>query len=83
MFKVQQRYLIRTVTYHLVGTVIRRSDGFLHLKNASWVADSGRFGEALAKGTLAETEYVGDAFVNIAAIVDAFPWTHALPTQSK
>ena len=83
MFKPKQSYLIRTVTYHLVGTVVGESNGFLCLKNASWVADSGRFGEALANGTLAEVEYVGEALVNRASIVDAFPWKHALPAQSK
>jgi uncharacterized protein CbrC (UPF0167 family) len=76
-------WFIRTVTYHLVGRIVGRTDGFLLLKNASWVADSGRFMQAIKNGTLNEVEPVGDAVVNISTIVDAFPWSHALPLTQK
>jgi hypothetical protein len=77
------KWFIRTVTFHHVGLVVRRVGEFLVLKDASWVADSGRFMDALKKGTLAEVEPVGDALVNVSSIVDAFPWIHDLPTQQK
>jgi len=82
-FKVGKSYFIRTVTYHLVGTVTSVSAGFLTLKDASWVADSGRFMQAIKNGALSEVEPVGDAIVNIASITDAFPWLHKLPTEQK
>ena len=53
------------------------------LSDASWVADSGRFMDAIKNGTLSEVEPVGAAFVNVAAITDAFPWNHDLPTKQK
>jgi hypothetical protein len=83
MFNAGDKLFIRTVTFHHVGEVVGVEDGFVKLKDASWVADSGRFGEAVAKGTLSEVEYVGDAYVNVSTIVDAFLWAHALPTESK
>jgi hypothetical protein len=76
-------WFIRTVTYHLVGKVTGRFGPFLTLKDASWVADSGRFMDAIKKGSLNEVEPVGDAIVNTSAITDAFPWKHALPKEQK
>lgn len=77
------KWFIRTVTFYLVGRVVRRAGQFLVLADASWVADSGRFMQAIKTGTLAEVEPVGAALVNVSSIVDAFPWVHDLPTQQK
>jgi hypothetical protein len=77
------KWFIRTVTFHHVGLVVRRVGEFLVLKDASWVADSGRFMDALKNGALSEVEPVGDALVNVSSIVDAFPWIHDLPTRQK
>lgn len=86
LFQVGNKVFVRTVTYHLVGEItgfeVFDSTTFVHLANASWVADSGRFHTALAKGELSEVEVVGDAVVNLASITDAFPWRHELPTKS-
>ena len=79
-----QAWFFRTVTYHLVGRVKKcMPGGFLLLEDASWIADSGRFMQAIKNGTLGEVEPVGIALLNIAAITDAFPWCHKLPTEQK
>ena len=83
VFVIGKSYFIRTVTYHLVGRVERIHDGFLCLANASWVADSGRFTQALKMAALNEVEPVGEAYVNLGSVVDFFPWSHPLPTQQK
>lgn len=83
MFKPGDKLFIRTVTFHHVGEVVEVADGFLKLRDASWVADSDRFGAAIEGGILSEVEYVGEASVNIATIVDVFPWSHDLPTETK
>ena len=82
-FAVGKAYFIRTVTYHMLGKIERISGNFLVLSEASWIADSGRFNEAISKGNLNETEYVGDAILGIQTIVDSFPWKHSLPKESK
>ena len=81
---IGNNYFFRTVTYHLVGTVIDIIDGFVVLKNASWVADSGRFSAAIKTGTLKEVEPVGIAYVNLEqTVTDFFPWNHPLPMKQK
>lgn len=80
---VGKSLFIRTVTYHLVGTVEDVIGGMFELSHASWVADSGRFGAALATGKLSEVEYVGSAWVNVSAITDMFEWNHELPSSTK
>jgi hypothetical protein len=82
-FEIGEAYLIRTVTYHVLGKVKEIKGNFLVLSDASWVADSGRFNEAIGKGTLNEVEYVGAAIVAINAVSDAYPWSHKLPKESK
>lgn len=82
-FKVGESYFFRTVTYHLVGRVKENVGKFLVLENASWVADSGRFMNAIKDGTLDEVEPVGDAYISLDAITDAFPWKHKLPDNQK
>ena len=77
---VGRKYFIRTVTMHHVGELVSFNDKELVLKDASWVADSGRFSSALKTGNLDETEaFVNDVLVNRDAIVDATVWDHDLP----
>lgn len=85
-FKTGQRYLVRTVTHTTIGQLVRRTATGLVFDTASWVADTGRFGAALAHGParLSEVEYRGDGvIVAIGAIVDADVWRHELPTETK
>jgi hypothetical protein len=78
-----EKLFIRTVTYHLVGKVVAVNGTLIELSDASWVASSGRFMQAIKDGTLDEVEPVGRAFVNAGAITDCFPWRHALPKTQK
>jgi hypothetical protein len=80
---VGQKLFIRTVTYHCVGKVVKRMGAFIQLETASWIADSGRFSDALKNGTLNEVEPVGTMWVNLSSVVDFFPWKHKLPTEQK
>ena len=80
---VGEKLFLRTVTYHLVGRVEKMVGKFLQLKDASWVADSGRFMNAIKEGKLNEVEPVGIAFVNLESVTDFFPWRHSLPREQK
>jgi hypothetical protein len=82
-FEIGKAYLVRTVTYHQVGILKDIQGDFLIFKDASWVADSGRFSECLSKGTFNEVEYVGPMMINKMAIVDAFPWENKVPKETK
>lgn len=80
---IGKKFFIRTVTYHLVGKLTKIIGNLWQLEDASWVADSGRFMNAIKNGSLDEVEPVGDAFVNSNSIVDIFPWKHDLPKEQK
>ncbi len=80
---IGKKFFIRTVTYHMVGEVTKRMGAFIELKDASWIADSGRFMNAIKDGTLSEVEPVGVAWVNLSSVVDFFPWKHKLPKEQK
>lgn len=80
---VGKKLFIRTVTYHMVGKVKNRMGAFIELEDASWIADSGRFMNAIRHGELDEVEPVGPAWVNLSSIVDFFPWKHKLPKDQK
>ncbi len=82
--KIGTCYLIRTVTMMYTGRLIAVTDSDLVLEDAAWIADSGRYADALEKGTLNEVEpYPNEVIVSRAAIVDAAEWTHDLPREQK
>lgn len=79
-----EKVIIRTVTSIHVGRVVRENPTFVWLDEASWVADTGRYSEALQNGTLLEVEKsTGIKRVAIGSIVDVDVWDHDLPTDSK
>lgn len=80
---VGKKVFIRTVTYHLVGKVKKLSGNLFELSEASWVADSGRFMNAIRDGELDEVEPVGQVWVNTQTIVDMYLWKHILPKEQK
>ena len=80
---VGKKFFFRTVTYHTVGRVVRMIGHIAVLEDASWVADSGRFTQAIKNGTLSEVEPVGECYLNTQTIVDFFPWKHDLPKEQK
>ena len=84
-YHVGSNYLIRA-TYHHIGKLIAVTDTDLLIENGGWLADSGRFGECLANGTVSEFEAVPrgmQRLVSRSDVIDAFPWNHSLPTETK
>lgn len=81
--EIGKSYFFRTVTFHLVGRAVAQRGSFVELADASWVADSGRFMQAIQKGELQEVEPVGEAHVNLDTVTDFYPWRHPLPTKQK
>lgn len=83
-WKVGSAYLIRTVTNYWTGRVIAVHPDELVLEEAAWVADTGRFHQAMATGTLSEVEPVSrSVIVGRGSIVDATEWPFALPEDAK
>lgn len=82
-FEVGEKYFIRTVTYFATGEVKKIVGKFLILKTAAWIADTGRFRQAIMDGVLSEVEPVDEMILNTDTITDAFIWTHKLPNEQK
>ena len=77
-------YLIRTVTMMYTGRLIRITPTELLLEDAAWIADSGRYSNALKTGELSEVEpYPDRATVFCNGLIDAAEWTHPLPREVK
>ena len=77
--------LIRTVTHYLTGRVEAVGEHEILLSSAAWIADTGRYADALRTGTLSEVEPYPDGIVAVGrgAIVDAAIWPHALPREQR
>ena len=83
-WRVGQAYLIRTVTHYLVGRLVWAGPAELVLEDAAWVADTGRYSVALAKGALNEVEPIpGPVVVGRGAVVDAAVWSFPVPPAPK
>ena len=80
---IGKSFFFRTVTYHLLGKVEKIIGQTIELSTASWVADSGRFMNAIKEGTLNEVEPLGQWFINFNTVTDFGPWEHKLPTEQK
>ena len=87
-FEVGKSYFLRTVTYHLTGKLIEIKGDFLVFDDASWIADTGRFNQAMSKGIdkhdNAEIEpWESKVFVNKNSIVDGCEYSYKLPSSQK
>jgi hypothetical protein len=83
-FEVGKKYFIRTVTMYQVGRVANVSDKFVTLEDAAWVADTGRFTNALKDGKFKEVEPVTGLYrVSLGSIIDFVDWNHSLPLEQK
>ena len=85
-YEVGKNYFIRTVTHHYTGHLIQVTKHELVLTKAAWIADDGRFHDAMTKGELNEVEpYLPDSKVIIGrgSIIDAVVWCYKLSDDQK
>jgi len=85
-YKIGENYFIRTVTHHYTGKIVQVGEQEIVLRQAAWIADDGRFYNALKDGTLSEIEPFPqdeEVIVGRGAIVDACRWKHPLPKDQK
>jgi len=81
---VGRAVFVRTVTMYYTGRVALVKASEIVLTDAAWIADTGRFHDALAKGSLNEVEpFVAPVSINRGAIVDVTEWKHALPRTQR
>ena len=79
-YKIGTAYLIRGVTMYYTGRLIHVSNQELVLEDAAWIADTGRYNEALKTGKLNEVEpIIGNVVIGRGSIVDAVEWAKNIP----
>lgn len=84
-WQVGANYFIRTVTHHHTGRLVQVTAQELVLMDAAWIADDGRFTEALANGNWNEVELFPagkEVIVGRGSIIDAVTIA-SLPTAQK
>lgn len=85
-YSVGENYFIRTVTFHFTGKLIEVYPEELVLLEASWIADSGRYADALKSGNFSEVEPYPEGrkvVVGRGAIVDASIQDTPLPRKQQ
>ena len=83
-WKIGANYLIRTATMIDAGKLVAVTEHELVLEDASWIADTGRFGKALETSSFNEVEMfpTGQVIVGRGALIDAVQISQ-LPTKTK
>lgn len=83
-YQIGKNYFIRTVTNYYTGKLIKVTAKELVLEDAAWIADTGRFTQAIQEGKLNEVEPFGsDIIIGRGAIIDAAIWKFDLPKVQK
>ena len=78
-------YFIRTVTHHLTGRLTKVSEHELVIEDAAWIADDGRFAEAVKSGEFGEVEPFpdGPVIVGRGSLIDARRVTFSAPRSQR
>lgn len=73
VYRVGACYFIRTVTMFYTGRLVMVADQELVLKDAAWIADTGRFADSLKTLEFSEVEPFpdGEVIIGRGAVVDA------------
>jgi hypothetical protein len=77
---------IKTCTNYFTGKCEEVTPEYFILKDAAWIAETGRFADSLKTGQFAEVEPYPDGspvWVARAAVVDISIWLHPLPRTQK
>jgi hypothetical protein len=84
-YEIGRNYFIRTVTHYYTGRLIWVGDKELLLENVSWVADTGRFSNALKQGVFNEVEPYpkGRVIIGRGSIIDASIWNSNIVMEQR
>jgi hypothetical protein len=83
-FEIGEKVFIRTVTLYYTGEVKDIVGTWIVLKDAAWIADTGRFHDFLKTGSYSEYEgFLDDVKIPMNSIIDMTKWRHPLPQGQK
>ena len=84
-YRIGGKYMFRTVTHIVTGRLLEIHPDGLIVDEAAWIADTGRYSDAVATGSFNEVEPYPDGarvVVNFSAMIDAVE-IQALPRVQK
>ena len=72
-YNIGKNYLIRTVTMTIFGQLVAVHNQELVMKDAAWIADTGRFHDAMVDGSFDQIEPFpdGEMIIGRGSVVDA------------
>lgn len=73
-YKIGQNYMFRSVTHIVTGRLVAVYDDCFVVEDAAWIADTGRYAQAVKTGVFKEVEPYPDGaevVVNRGALIDA------------
>ncbi len=85
-YKIGEKYMIRTVTMFFTGRLVAVYDDELVIEDAAWIADTGRWNNALRTGEFNEVEPFlddDDVIVSRGAIIDVVRINFDLPREIR
>lgn len=84
-YRIGGKYFIRTVTHHLTGRLVEVGEHELVIEDAAWIADDGRFMDAVSSGKFNEVEPApaGRVIVGRGSLIDAYEVTFELPRSQR
>jgi hypothetical protein len=83
VWEIGAAYLIRTVTMIDTGRLVKCTQQELVLDEAAWIADTGRFSDAIKKAEFGEVEpFPGIIILGRGSIIDAVK-IHSLPRSQR
>ena len=83
-YRIGGLYFIRTVTFYYTGRLVQVTPQELVIEDAAWIADTGRFTQALEKLDFGEVEMFpkGRVIIGRSAVIDASEIVK-IPTSQK
>ena len=83
-YAIGKNYFVRTVTHYLTGRVVRVTQQEIVVEDAAWIADTGRFSDAIKNADFDEVEPYpeGQVIIGRGAVIDAVQITE-LPKIQK
>lgn len=84
-YEVGKNYFIRTVTHYYTGRLEAVYEHELVISDAAWIADTGRYSDALKSGNFSEVEPYpeGKVVIGRGALLDACQLSTTLPRIQK
>ena len=84
-YEIGANYFIRTVTHYFTGRLVAVYPQELVIEEAAWIADTGRYADAIKSGNFSEVEPypAGEVGIGRGSIVDFCKVEFVLPREQK